>query len=110
MKEYTTKSGEVVLYKGDPDLMMLDRLVMGPGDVWHSGLQGGLENAFQELKYQVATFWWYINDFPGNDISISWRLPHDAFAIRKRVWEQTNGLDARYDSEIMSGLDFDLIF
>jgi GT2 family glycosyltransferase len=106
MKEFKTKSGDILLYHGAPKLAMLEELAAGPGDVWHSGLQSGLIDAFQEIKFQVATFWWYINDFPHNDIVISWRMPHDAFVVRKLVWEQTSGLDHIYEDEFMSGLDF----
>ena len=38
--------------------------------------------------------------------SISWRMPADAFVIRKSVWEQTHGLDMGYESNSMTGLDF----
>ncbi|BAO55750.1 glycosyltransferase family 2 protein [Nonlabens marinus] len=106
MKEFKTTQGEVLLYIGAPDFKMLEALAAGPGDVWHSGLQSGLMDAFQEIKFQVATFWWYINDFPSNDIVISWRMPHDAFVVRKTVWEQTIGLDHNYEDAFMSGLDF----
>lgn len=106
MKSYKTRSGIELLYCGKPDLTMLSDLANGAGDVWHSGLDQGLENAFPELKYQAATFWWYINDFMGNEQSISWRMPPDAFVIRKSVWEQTHGLDQGYENDLMSGLDF----
>lgn len=106
MKSYKTPSGIELLYCGKPDLTMLDNLANGAGDVWHSGIDHGLANAFPELKYQTATFWWYINDFKGNKQSISWRMPFDAFVIRKSVWEQTHGLDLGYESNLMSGLDF----
>jgi hypothetical protein len=43
------------------------------------------------IKHQVATFWWYINDFPSKETVISWRLPYNAFN-RKKVWDQTQGL------------------
>ncbi|AZQ45190.1 glycosyltransferase [Nonlabens ponticola] len=106
MSPYTTATGVELLYTGSPDVKMLDQLADGPGDIWHSGLQQGLANAFPELKYQAATFWWYINDFPNNDQVISWRFPLDSFVIRKNVWNQTQGIDSDYDDELISGLDF----
>jgi glycosyltransferase involved in cell wall biosynthesis len=106
MKEFQTSRGEKLLYTGKPNLQMLEELAAGPGDLWHSGMQSGLQDAFQDLKYQAATFWWYINDFPNNQIAISWRVPHKAFVIRKTVWEQTTGLDLSYDNQLMAGLDF----
>ncbi len=106
MKSHTTSSGKVLLYKGNPDLGKLDELADGPGDIWHSGLDQGLADAFPELKYQAATFWWYINDFSGNDQVISWRMSPDDFVVREHVWKRSHGLDTNYKSHAFVGMDF----
>ncbi len=106
MKSYTAKNGETLLYAGNPNLDMLDDLASGPGDIWHSGLDQGLANAFPQLKYQAATFWWYINDFPGNESVISWRMSPDDFVVREHVWKNSQGLDKSYENSSFSGMDF----
>ena len=55
LKEYITQSKEVLLYNGNPNLEMLEGLVNTPGDVWHSSLEQGLKNCFQDIKYRVFT-------------------------------------------------------
>lgn len=105
-KEYISKRGDKLLYTGKPDFAKLDELAEGPGDIWHSSFEQGLKNAFRDLVYFTATFWWYINDFDNLDQCISWRVNPDAFAIRKTVWEQLDGFDAVYESTLMQALDF----
>lgn len=56
MNEFITKSGEVILYKGEPDFDKLELLASGVGDIWHSSFEQGYKNAFPELVYQTATF------------------------------------------------------
>jgi glycosyltransferase involved in cell wall biosynthesis len=97
LKEYTTRSGEKILYNGNPDLEKLDGLSTGYGDIWHSALQQGYRNAFPELAYQTGVFFWYINDFDGLDQCVSWRINPHAFAIRKSAWELLGGFDPDYD-------------
>ncbi len=109
-KKYTTKTKEVILYTGNPDLKKFENLVKGPGDVWHSSIDQGFKNCFKELKYQTPIYWWFINDFNNLDQTISWRLNIDAFAIRETVYNQTKGLDLDYNSKIVSGLDFGFNF
>lgn len=105
IKEYKTKKGEVLLYKGVPQLTMLDELAEGSGDVWHSSLDQGFTNSFKELVYQSAVYWWYINDFENLNSSVSWRINENAFVIRKSIWEQIDGFDHQYSSPYMKGLD-----
>lgn len=104
--KYTNSLGEIILYTGQPNLEKLEELSLGSGDLWHSSLDQGFTNCFQELKYQSAIYWWFINDFKNLDKSISWRLNINAFAIREKVWNQLNGIDFDYESPIVSGLEF----
>ncbi len=105
MKEYKTKNGEILFYQGSPDIELLDKLCMGPGDLWHSSLDQGYKGVFPELTYQIAVFWWFLNDFEDLDISISWRINPKAFVVRKKVWEIFNGFPMDYLSENMGALD-----
>ncbi|WP_442786999.1 glycosyltransferase family 2 protein [Flavobacterium suncheonense] len=105
-KEYTTSSGETLLYVGTPNLEMLENLANGAGDLWHSSLDQGFKNAFSEIVYFSAVFFWYGNDFEGLDQCVSWRVNPEAFVVRKSVWEKLNGFDPEYDNELMQALDF----
>ncbi|WGK63813.1 glycosyltransferase family 2 protein [Croceiramulus getboli] len=105
MKEYRTANGEILLYLGDPKFSLLDALAEGPGDLWHSGLDQGYKNAFKEIIYQTATFWWYLNDFEDLDECISWRPNPNAFVIRKSAWVHMNGLDENFGSKDLQVLD-----
>lgn len=105
-KEYKTISGEIILYKGNPDFEKLEELSKGFGDVWHSSFEQGFKNAFPEIVYQTATFFWYTKDLDNLDISVSWRINPYAFAIRKSVWEILNGFDEEYNNPIIQALDF----
>lgn len=106
LKKHTTTSGDILLYTGTPDLTMLEELAQGTGDLWHSSLDQGFKNCFQDLKYQTAVYWWFLNDFDNLDETISWRLNSNAFVIREQVWNQLTGFDSNYESVLMSGLDF----
>ena len=105
-KKYTTSNHEVLLYNGEPNLKLLDDLAEGAGDVWHSSLNQGFTDCFQELIYQTAVYWWFLNDIKHKDLSVCWRLNYKAFVVRESVWNQLAGLDKQYESMIMSGLDF----
>ena len=74
LKEYQAKNGEVILYNGTPDFSKLEELSNGVGDIWHSSFEQGYKNAFPELVYQTATFFWYVRDFDNLDVCISWRV------------------------------------
>jgi glycosyltransferase involved in cell wall biosynthesis len=106
LKEYTTISGEIILYNGNPNLEQLEVLSKGAGDIWHNSFEQGYKNAFPELVYQTAVFFWYLNDFEGLDQCVSWRINPNAFAVRKSIWEITKGFDADYQNFQMQGLDF----
>ena len=105
-KKYTTSSGEILLYTGDPNLARLDVLAEGPGDLWHSGLDQGLKNIFSEVVYQTAVFFFFTSDFDQVDSGISWRINPNAFIIRERVWGQSKGFDKGYTSELSAALAF----
>lgn len=106
LKEYVTESGEILLYTGNPDFVKLELLSNGAGDIWHSSFEQGYKNAFPELVYQTAVFFMYLNDFNDLDECISWRVNPNAFAVRKSVWEISNGFDLDFQNPQMQALDF----
>lgn len=106
LKEYKTNLGEIILYTGNPNLDMLEELSRGAGDIWHSSFGQGYKNAFPELVYQTAVFFWYLNDFDNLDECVSWRINPNAFAVRKSIWELTNGFDTDFENPQMQALDF----
>lgn len=106
LKEYKTVSGEIILYTGNPNFEQLEDLSKGAGDVWHNSFEQGYKDAFPELVYQTAVFFWYLNDFDGLDQCVSWRINPNAFAVRKLVWERTEGFDKDYENIQMQALDF----
>nr|WP_315223118.1 glycosyltransferase [uncultured Flavobacterium sp.] len=106
LREFITKTGEIILYNGTPDLDQLEILSSGAGDIWHSSFEQGYKNAFPELVYQTAVFFWYINDFDHLDECVSWRINPNQFAIRKSVWETLGGFDPEYQNLQMQALDF----
>ncbi|MGM1056414.1 MAG: glycosyltransferase family 2 protein [Bacteroidota bacterium] len=105
LKEYKTRKGELLLYTGDPDLGLLEELAVGPGDLWHSSLDRGYKAAFPELTYQMAVFWWFLNDFEDLERSINWRIDPHAFVVRKEVWEIFKGFPGDYTSQTMKAFD-----
>ncbi|PKP25167.1 MAG: family 2 glycosyl transferase [Bacteroidetes bacterium HGW-Bacteroidetes-2] len=106
LKEYKTNSSEFILYAGNPNLNKLEVLSLGAGDIWHSSFEQGYKNAFPELVYQTATFFWYLNDFDNLDECVSWRINPNAFAVRKSVWESLNRFDNDYKNRQLQALDF----
>lgn len=106
LKEYIANSGEIIVYNGNPNLDKLDELSKGPGDIWHSSFEQGYKNAFPELVFQTAVFYWYLNDFDNLNECVSWRVNPNAFAVRKSVWELTNGFDTDFKNPQMQALDF----
>lgn len=106
VKEYKTNSGEIIYYNGNPDFDKLEQLSNGAGDIWHSSFEQGYKNAFPELVYQTAVFFWYINDFDNLDECVSWRINPNAFAIRKSTWETLKGFDDEYENPQIQALDF----
>lgn len=106
LNKYITQSGEVLLYNGNPNLEMLEELTKGAGDLWHSALDQGFKNCFQELVYQSAVYWWFINDFKNTKGCVNWRLNADSFVVRESVWDALGGFDNQYSEAVISGLDF----
>ena len=104
--KYSTTSGEVILYTGEPNKTLLEELSAGAGDIWHSSLDQGYKNTFQDLVYFAATFWWHFNDYDGLDSCLSWRVNPNSFAIRESIWKQIHGFDEDYSTNHMKGLDF----
>jgi glycosyltransferase involved in cell wall biosynthesis len=105
-EEYKNSLGEPILYCGNPDLNVLEKLSLQEGDIWHSAFEEGYKNAFPEIVYQTAVFFWYGFDFDNLIKCISWRMSPTNFAIRKSVWDQLNGFDEDFSSLAMQGLDF----
>ncbi len=110
LNEYTTASGEIILYYGSPNFEKLEELSKGAGDLWHSSFEQGYKNAFSELVYQTAVFFWYLNDFDNLEQCVSWRINPNAFAVRKTVWELTKGFDTDFENLQMQALDFGFRF
>jgi glycosyltransferase involved in cell wall biosynthesis len=106
LKEFKTTSGDSILYNGKPDFDVLEKLSDGSGDIWHSSFEQGYKNAFPELVYQTAVFFWYINDFDGLNECVSWRINPNHFAVRKSVWEKLQGFDAEYENPQIQAFDF----
>jgi GT2 family glycosyltransferase len=106
LKEFKTKSGEIILYNGSPNFEKLENLATGSGDIWHSSFEQGYKNAFSDLVYQAAVFYWYLNDFDNLEECVSWRINPHQFAIRKKVWEIIGGFDKDFDNPQMQALDF----
>jgi glycosyltransferase involved in cell wall biosynthesis len=105
MKEFITKTGEKILYQGNPNLEILEKLSSEAGDIWHSSANQGFKNCFPELMYQSPLFW-FINDFDGLEQSVNWRINPNAFAIRVAVWEKIGGFDQDFSTQNMAALDF----
>ena len=104
-KEHLTHNGEIILYTGTPNLAMLEEISNGVGDIWHSSFEQGYKNAFPELVYQTATFFWFVKDFETLDQCISWRINPYQFAIRKSVWEALGGFDNDFKNPQMQAFD-----
>lgn len=105
LKKYITSKNEVLLYIGEPETSLLENLANGTGDLWHSSLDQGFADCFQDIVYQTAVYWWFLNEIKNQDYCVSWRVNARAFVVREAVWNQINGLDTQYDSEVIAGLD-----
>lgn len=106
LKKYISKSGEELWYIGNPDLNLLEKLSEEEGDIWHSSFDQGLKNAFQDLVYFSAVYWWFHNDFDDLNQCISWRVNLNAFAVRASVFKQLLPPDSDYKTSMMQGFDF----
>ena len=104
MKELTV-GGERVVLCGAPDLGILEEIIVGPGDLWHSGLLRGYAGLLPELKYWSPVYWYYLNDTAPDVRNVSWRVEYGAFAVRASVWEAMGGLDTSYTSRTTPSLD-----
>lgn len=105
-KEFTNSKQEVIYYTGNPNLQILDKLSKGCGDLWHSSFEQGYKNAFSDIIYFAAVFFWYVKDFDALNDCVSWRVNPNAFAIRKEVWEQLQGFDQDFKNLNLAALDF----
>mgnify|MGYP005849445167 CR=1 FL=1 len=106
LDKYITKTGETILYSGTPNFELLENIAQGPGHMWHSSLDQGYKNSFQDLVYFAATFWWHFNDYDNLESCVSWRVNPKAFAIREYIWNQIHHFDNDYSTDHMKGLDF----
>ncbi len=108
---YQARNGESLLYTGEPDFTLLDGLVEGAGDLWHSSFDRGYCNAFPEIVYQTHIAWWYVEDFQGLDSCINWRVDPTGFVVRKKVWEHFEGFNPSYRSSTMAAfsMGYDMI-
>ncbi|MFI1745829.1 glycosyltransferase family 2 protein [Thalassobellus sediminis] len=106
LKEYIAFNGDVLFYHGNPNFKLLDALAIGEGDIWHSSLDQGYKNIFQEIIYQTVVFFWYAKDIDDVEKAVSWRINPNAFVIRKQVWENFGGFDLDYESLQTAALDF----
>ncbi|MDR7208943.1 glycosyltransferase family 2 protein [Flavobacterium piscis] len=106
LKEFVTATGEIILYNGQPNFDKLEIVSKGAGDIWHSSFEQGYKNVFQELVYQTAVFFIFINDFDNLDECLSWRINPNQFAVRKSVWETLKGFDTEYKNVQLQALDF----
>jgi glycosyltransferase involved in cell wall biosynthesis len=105
-KTFQNSKGEKLLYLGNPDFALLEKLSHGPGDLWHSSFEQGYKNAFLDIVYQAVVFFWYVYDFDGLDQSVSWRLNPNLFAIRERIWKELGGFDPEYSNPDLQAFDF----
>lgn len=104
LKEYTTATGEIIVYNGTPNFEKLELLSKGYGDIWHSSFQQGYKNAFPEVVFQTIAF--YTRDFDDLAECVSWRINPSHFAVRKSIWTALNGFDSDYLGVQMQAIDF----
>lgn len=105
-KSHITKKGEEIYYVGNPNIEKLEELSNGTGDLWHSSFDQGYKNAFPDIVYFAAVFFWYVKDFDGLNECVSWRVNPNAFAIRKNVWDQLKGFDTDFKNLDLAAIDF----
>lgn len=105
-KKFTNSLQQVILYTGNPDLILLEKLSLGNGDIWHSSFEQGYKNTFKDIVYQAVVFFWFINDFDDLDQCISWRLNPKNFAVRESVWNSLGGFDNDFENDNIKALDF----
>ena len=67
LKKYITSKNEVLLYIGEPKTSLLENLANGTGDLWHSSLDQGFADCFQDIVYQTAVYWWFLNEIKNLD-------------------------------------------
>jgi glycosyltransferase involved in cell wall biosynthesis len=85
-------------------LELLQTLLAGPADVWHSGMRLALQGLPDWIDYVSPT--WMLNRDPDPDIQASsWRLSLRACLIRTDVLRQLGGPDLQYQSLEAAGLE-----
>jgi glycosyltransferase involved in cell wall biosynthesis len=92
---------------GTPVPELLQTLLAGPSDVWHAGLNLGLQGLPEWIDFVSPT--WMLNRDPDPDIQASsWRLSLRACLIRTEVLRQLGGPDPHYQSLEAAGLELGL--
>jgi glycosyltransferase involved in cell wall biosynthesis len=90
---------------GAPEPELLQALLAAPADVWHAGLNLGLQGLPEWIDFVSPT--WMLNRDPDIQAS-SWRLSLRACLIRTEVLHQLGGPSPHYQSLAGAGLDLGL--
>jgi len=89
---------------GTPVPELLQTLLAGPSDIWHAGLNLGLQGLPEWLDFVSPT--WMLNRDPDPEIQASsWRMSLRACLIRTEVLRQLGGPDPHYKSFEAAGLE-----
>ena len=89
---------------GEPDPALVDELVVGRADAWHSGLSVGLAGMPEEHDY-IHPIWPLALDAPPELEAVSWRCSLGALLVRTEVLRTLGGLDRAFESTTGAGLE-----
>lgn len=89
---------------GIPSIECITDSLKGPADVWHAGLQLGLQGQPSWIDFVSPT--WMLNRDPDPTIqATAWRLSLRACLVRTEVLRQLGGPDPHYQSLNAAGLE-----